>query len=172
MGTPESSACCWARLPRRWFATPDAPWWWLTAPDSHTSTNNEEAMKTDSQLKTDVMRELAWDTHVDETALGGSAHHGIVTLNGVVDGWAEKHAAEEAAHRVAGVLDVANDIEIQPSWRGTRTDAETAEGGRGARDRRRPLRGEPDLGGSALDRRGNAARDDQAGARTARRTRS
>jgi osmotically-inducible protein OsmY len=73
-------------------------------------------MKTDAQLKTDVIRELAWDIHLDETAIGVSAHHGVVTLNGVVDGWAEKHAAEEAAHRVAGVLDVANEIEVKPSW--------------------------------------------------------
>jgi osmotically-inducible protein OsmY len=89
-------------------------------------------MKTDAQLKTDVIRELAWDIHIDETAIGVSAHHGVVTLNGVVDGWAEKHAAEEAAHRVAGVLDVANEIEIKPSWSATRTDAEIAEAVRGA----------------------------------------
>lgn len=89
-------------------------------------------MKTDSQLKTDVMRELAWDIHIDQTAIGVSAHHGIVTLNGVVDHWAAKHAAEEAAHRVAGVLDVANEIEIKPSWSVMRTDAEIAEAVRGA----------------------------------------
>jgi osmotically-inducible protein OsmY len=89
-------------------------------------------VKTDAQLKTDVMRELAWDIHIDETAIGVSAHHGVVTLNGVVDGWADKHAAEEAAHRVAGVLDVANEIEIKPSWSVTRTDADIAEAVRGA----------------------------------------
>jgi osmotically-inducible protein OsmY len=93
---------------------------------------NEEAMKTDSQLKTDVLRELAWDTHIDETAIGVSAHHGVVTLSGCVDCWAEKHAAEEAAHRVAGVLDVANEIEIKPSWSATRSDADIAEAVRGA----------------------------------------
>jgi len=89
-------------------------------------------MKTDAQLKTDVMRELAWDIHIDETAVGVSVHHGVVTLNGVVDGWAEKNAAEEAAHRVAGVLDVANEIEIKPSWSPIRTDADIAEAVRGA----------------------------------------
>jgi osmotically-inducible protein OsmY len=92
----------------------------------------QEHIKTDSQLKTNVMRELAWDSHVDEAAIGVSAHHGVVTLSGVVDGWAEKHAAEQAAHRVAGVLDVANEIEIKPSWSATRSDAELAEAVRGA----------------------------------------
>jgi osmotically-inducible protein OsmY len=89
-------------------------------------------MKTDAQLKTDVTRELAWDIHIDEAAIGVSARHGIVTLNGIVECWAEKHAVEEAAHRVAGVLDVANEIEIKPSWSVTRTDADVAEAVRGA----------------------------------------
>jgi osmotically-inducible protein OsmY len=84
-------------------------------------------MKTDSQLKTDVTHELAWDIYVDETGIGVSVHHGVVTLTGTVEGWAEKHAAEEAAHRVAGVLDVANDIEIKPRWSETRSDADIAE---------------------------------------------
>jgi osmotically-inducible protein OsmY len=89
-------------------------------------------MKTDPELKTDVTRELAWDIRVDETALGVSAQHGVVTLNGTVGSWAEKHAAEEAAHRVTGVLDVANDIEIKPSWSTALTDADIAEAVRSA----------------------------------------
>jgi osmotically-inducible protein OsmY len=89
-------------------------------------------MKTDSELKTDVTHELAWDIRVDEAAIGVCAHHGVVTLNGTVGSWAEKHAAEEAAHRVAGVLDVANDIEIKPSWSTVRTDADIAEAVRSA----------------------------------------
>jgi osmotically-inducible protein OsmY len=36
---------------------------------------------------------------------------GVVTLTGTVSSSAKRHAAQEAAHRVAGVLDVANDIE-------------------------------------------------------------
>lgn len=89
-------------------------------------------MKPDSLLKTEVTQELAWDTRVDETAIGVAAHHGVVTLSGAVGSWAEKHAAEEAAHRVAGVLDVANAIEIKPSWSEARNDADIAEAVRGA----------------------------------------
>jgi osmotically-inducible protein OsmY len=84
-------------------------------------------MKSDSELQKSVIHELAWDTRVDEAAIGVSVHHGVVTLNGAVASWAEKHAAEEAAHRVAGVLDVANDIEIKPSWSTRRSDADIAE---------------------------------------------
>jgi len=84
-------------------------------------------MKDDAQLQTDVMRELAWDLHIDEPEIGVSAHHGVVTLYGVVDCWADKHAVEAAAHRVAGVLDVANEIEIEPSWCVKRSNADIAE---------------------------------------------
>jgi osmotically-inducible protein OsmY len=81
----------------------------------------------DSELQKSVLHELAWDTRVDETAIGVSVHHGVVTLNGIVASWAEKHAAEEAAHRVTRVLDVANDIEIKPTWSAKRSDADVAE---------------------------------------------
>ncbi|HMG54294.1 MAG TPA: BON domain-containing protein [Kofleriaceae bacterium] len=84
-------------------------------------------MNTDSDLKTDVTRELAGDTRIDETGIGVSARHGVVTLTGTVGSWAEKHVADEAAHRVEGVLDVANDIEIKPSWSPIRSDAGIAE---------------------------------------------
>lgn len=84
-------------------------------------------MKTDSELKTDVTRELAWDTHIDETSIGVSVQHGVVTLFGTVSSWAEKHAAEEAAYRVAGVRDLANDIDIKPSWSTKLNDTEIAE---------------------------------------------
>src|SRR3954471_19162382 len=89
-------------------------------------------MKTDSELKADVTRELAWDIRVDATAIGVAAHHGVVTLTGTVSSWADKHAAEEAAFRVAGLRDLANDIEIKPSWSTTQTDTEIAEAVRNA----------------------------------------
>ena len=89
-------------------------------------------MKTDSELKTDVTRELAWDIRIDATAIGVATHHGVVTLTGTVSSWADKHAAEEAAFRVAGVRDLANDIEIKPSWSTTQTDSEIAEAVRSA----------------------------------------
>jgi osmotically-inducible protein OsmY len=92
-----------------------------------TGNAEDPTMKTDSDLQKAVMRELAWDTRVDESAIGVSVRHGVVTLNGVVSSWAEKHAAEEAAHRVTGVHDVANDIEIKLAWSSRRSDADIAE---------------------------------------------
>jgi len=42
-----------------------------------------------------------------------SAVNGVVTLAGEVPSWAARTAAAEAAHRVAGVRDVANEIEVR-----------------------------------------------------------
>jgi osmotically-inducible protein OsmY len=51
---------------------------------------------------------------------------GVVTLTGVVSSYAQKLAAQEAAHRISGVLDVANDVEVRPDGVFIRSDAEIA----------------------------------------------
>jgi osmotically-inducible protein OsmY len=85
--------------------------------------------KTDSQIQQDVMRELSWDTRVDETEVGVQVSDGVVALSGIVASWAKKIAAQEAAHRVLGVLDVANDLEVRGP---ARTDADIAHAVRSA----------------------------------------
>ena len=92
------------------------------------------AKKTDSELQRSVLDELAWDPRVDEAAIGVSVQRGVVTLHGVVGCWATKQAAAEAAHGVAGILDVANDIEIKPPWIAPRSDGDIAEAVRHALD--------------------------------------
>jgi osmotically-inducible protein OsmY len=56
-----------------------------------------------------------------------AATDGVVTLTGTVDNYARKLAAQEAAHRVAGVLDVANDIQVRVFSSATPTDTEIAQ---------------------------------------------
>lgn len=99
------------------------------------------ARKTDADLQKSVIQALAVDPQVDEAAIGVSLHHGVVILHGVVGSWAEKHAAGEAAHTVAGALDVANDIEIRPPWSARRSDADIAEAIRRALERDTPAPG-------------------------------
>ena len=67
----------------------------------------------DSRIKRDVLNELEWDPRVDATDVGVEVRDGLVTLTGSVRNYAKKLAAQEGAHRVAGVLDVANEIEVQ-----------------------------------------------------------
>jgi osmotically-inducible protein OsmY len=80
----------------------------------------------DSATQQSVLRELKWDTRVDETEVGVEVDSGVVTLTGNVDSWAKRVAAQEAAHRVAGVLDVANDIEVRVPGTPGRTDTQIA----------------------------------------------
>lgn len=84
-------------------------------------------VKTDSQIQKDVLEELRWDTRVDETDVGVEVDRGIVTLTGAVDNWAKKLAAQDAAHRVSGVLDVANDVTVRIPGLGAPTDTEIAQ---------------------------------------------
>jgi osmotically-inducible protein OsmY len=83
--------------------------------------------KTDSQIQQEVLRELKWDTRVAETEIGVTSEDGVVTLRGSVDSYAKRVAAQEAAHRVTGVLDVANDIEVKPGHGTERNDTEIAQ---------------------------------------------
>src|SRR5579884_4316782 len=69
--------------------------------------------KSDSEIQQDVYDELEWDSRVEATHIGVVVENGVVTLRGTVRSHAERLAAQEAAHRVAGVLDVANDIDVK-----------------------------------------------------------
>ena len=47
-------------------------------------------MKTDFELKNDVLDELAWQPNIDETKIGVIVENGVVTLSGVVDNYTKK----------------------------------------------------------------------------------
>jgi len=83
--------------------------------------------KTDSQLKQDVLQELKWDTRVDETEVGVQVKKNVVTLTGAVASYGKRVAAAEAAHRVTGVFDVANDLQVRIPGIGKKQDSEIAE---------------------------------------------
>jgi osmotically-inducible protein OsmY len=84
------------------------------------------AKRTDADIQQDVIRELKADPRVEETEVGVEVDDGVVTLSGTVSSWGKRLAAEEAAHRVWGVLDVANDVVINPPGIGGPTDTEIA----------------------------------------------
>ncbi len=82
--------------------------------------------KSDKQLQQEVLWELKWDSRINEDELGLNVEAGVVTLTGTVDSFVKKVVAQEAAHRVHGVLDVANDILVQIPKHHTITDADIA----------------------------------------------
>lgn len=89
-------------------------------------------MKSDTQIHDDVLKELKWDSKVDETEVGVEVDNGIVTLTGTVNSYAKSIAAEDAAHRVIGVLDVANDLKVKLAGVGAPNDTEIASAVRDA----------------------------------------
>jgi osmotically-inducible protein OsmY len=71
-------------------------------------------MKTDAEIKDDVIRELRWDLQItDPDAIGVAVKDGAVTLTGHTPTYAETLAAGRAAERVYGVKAVANDLKVQ-----------------------------------------------------------
>ena len=88
--------------------------------------------RNDSDLRQRILRELKWDSRVSWASINVEVADGIVTLVGIVPSYVQKIAAQEAAHRVAGVLDVANDIEVRPIEQFVRTDSEIASAVRNA----------------------------------------
>lgn len=83
-------------------------------------------MKTDSEIRDDVINELQWDPQVTAPdAIAVAVQDGAVTLTGRVPSYAEKLAAARAAERVYGVKAVANDLEVRLSG-GPRDDSDIA----------------------------------------------
>ena len=82
--------------------------------------------KSDNEIKSQVLRELKWDSRIGWSQIGVEVMEGVVTLKGVVSSYAHKLAAQEAAHRINGVLDVANEVEVKPEGLFVRSDVEIA----------------------------------------------
>jgi osmotically-inducible protein OsmY len=70
-------------------------------------------MKSDSDIERDVRDELKWDPDLNSDDIAISVKNGVVTLAGFVPSYSDKFEAEAAAKRVAGVLAVANDLEVR-----------------------------------------------------------
>lgn len=91
-------------------------------------------MKTDDELRNDVIEEIRWDPLLGKEAskIGVTAHEGVVTLSGQVDTYSMKVAAERAAQRVIGVKVVAVDLEVKLLKGKIRSDTDIAEAVRNA----------------------------------------
>ncbi len=84
-------------------------------------------MRTDKQIKKDVLNELVFQPHIDETQIGVIVKNAIVTLTGKVFIYANKIAAEEAVKKVKGVKAVAEDIIVGYDNKAHKTDTEIGD---------------------------------------------
>jgi len=83
-------------------------------------------MKNDLQLQTDVERELRWEPCLCAEQIGVSVKNGVVELDGHVDTYFEKWAAEHAAMRVSNTRAVASEIKVEMPSSEIRTDEDIA----------------------------------------------
>src|SRR3979409_599428 len=75
--------------------------------------DEEQIMKSDSEIERDVREELKWDPDLDAEDIAVSVKNGVVTLAGFTKSYSDRLEAEAATKRVAGVHAVANDIEVR-----------------------------------------------------------
>lgn len=83
-------------------------------------------MRPDSDIKRDVEDELRSDPDIDSTDIGVSVQNGVATLSGFVRSYPQRTRAERDAKRVAGVVGVANDLEVRLPSDHQRPDPEIA----------------------------------------------
>jgi osmotically-inducible protein OsmY len=83
-------------------------------------------MKNNQDLQTDVQNAIRWEPLLHAAEIGVTAKNGVVSLTGVVDSYAKKLEAENAAKKVIGVKAIVENIEVkfQNSW--TKSDLEIA----------------------------------------------
>jgi osmotically-inducible protein OsmY len=70
-------------------------------------------MKSDSDVERDVTEELYWQPNLDAGEIVVGVKNGVVEMTGFVHSYLAKYEAERAAKRVAGVVGIANDIEVR-----------------------------------------------------------
>ena len=69
-------------------------------------------MKTNSQIKQDVINALKWNREIKEEHIGVMVHNAAVTLTGHVPNYWQKRSAKEAVKHVADVKAVVDEVEV------------------------------------------------------------
>ena len=70
-------------------------------------------MKTNEDLQRDVQDAIKGEPLLNAAEIGITVRDGIVSLTGIVDSYAKKTEAEEAAKKVAGVQAVVENIDVR-----------------------------------------------------------
>ena len=88
---------------------------------------NLKKMKTNAELQTDVQNAIKWEPLLNAAEIGVTAKEGVVSLTGIVDSYAKKIEAENAAKKVIGVKALVENIEVKFLSSCSKTDAEVAD---------------------------------------------
>ncbi|MBY5162047.1 BON domain-containing protein [Salsipaludibacter albus] len=103
-------------------------------------------MRTDEDIKQDIIASLYWDVRVDAARIGVFVEDGHVRLTGSVTTYRSWAAAREDARVITGVRSVANHVEVEISAElDTPTDAQLRDA------LEEVLSSDPDLAATAVD---------------------
>jgi osmotically-inducible protein OsmY len=83
-------------------------------------------MKTDEDLKRDVITELSWNPLVPEKWVQVTVSEGVVTLTGTLDTYVQKVAAKRTVGRVGGVKAIVVELKVAPLDIDRRSDTDIA----------------------------------------------
>ncbi|MEI7597071.1 MAG: BON domain-containing protein [Bacteroidota bacterium] len=83
-------------------------------------------MRKNEDLQKDVQDAIKWEPLLNAAEIGVIVKDGVVTLTGIVDSYAKKSEAENAAKHVVGVKAVVEKIEIKIGVLGAKNDNEIA----------------------------------------------
>jgi osmotically-inducible protein OsmY len=72
------------------------------------------APPSDSDIAVAASHSLNWSSTVPKEAVKVTVQNGWVTLEGEVDFWFQRHAAEKAVRHIVGVKSIANQIQLKP----------------------------------------------------------
>jgi osmotically-inducible protein OsmY len=86
----------------------------------------KDVMKNNEALLKDVQDAIKWQPLLNAAEIGVTAKDGVVSLSGVVDTYAKKTEAEDAAKNVAGVTALVENIEVRYPSSFSKTNAEIA----------------------------------------------
>ena len=80
--------------------------------------------RSDDEIREHAQAELRCHPGIDDTDISVSVRAGVVSLSGNVHQFFDKYRAEDAVKRIAGVLAVANDIQVRAPGRRTASSGE------------------------------------------------
>ena len=73
-----------------------------------------QSLPMDEEINENITRILSWNSHIDASDIAVRTHSNIVTLEGNVGSYWEKHVVGEIVNSVRGVLEVNNNIKVRP----------------------------------------------------------
>lgn len=80
----------------------------------------------DEILRKEAIEALKWEPLLDSNGIKVSVLDGIVALDGTVDTYAQKKAAEEAIRNISAVKGVVNDVKVELFFSAVKNDKEIA----------------------------------------------